>query len=115
MKKKIFFYSKRPPSFSKNKSFAKKSLFHPSPQKNEVLHETQIEEELFREKRAHDETKENIALKARTLSLVKRKLKEQELLLTVKELIITVKERELHQSRTDVIKYQKERMLFETE
>ena len=88
-------------------------LFHPSPQKNEVLHETQIEEELFREKRAHDETKENIALKARTLSLVKRMLKEQELLLTVKELIIKVKERELQQSRADVIKYQKERMIFE--
>ena len=79
------------------------------------MHKTQIEEELLREKRAHDETKENIALKARTLSLVKRKLKEQELLLTVKELIITVKEREWQQSRTDVIKYQNERMIFEAE
>ena len=63
------------------------------------------------EKRDHDQTKENIALNARILRFVKRRLDKQELLPTVKEQIISVKERELHKSRAAVIKYQKERMI----
>ena len=74
-----------------------------------------MEEELFMEKVAHDQSKENIALIARILSFVRRSLDKQELLPTVKEQRVSVKERELQQSRADVIKYEKERMIWSKE
>lgn len=70
----------------------------------------EIEEDLVKEKIAHEEAKVEIALKTHKLRAAMQELSEKEYILSKKERTIFWRDQELRSTRADILKYQKERM-----